>query len=69
MLLTEIFYLLLLLLALAAECIGLQIELIPHLKQRLQHYLPLTKHHVLLLDLDRVVNVRQKTLNAIIIHL
>jgi hypothetical protein len=44
--------------ALAAESVGVEVALIPHIKARIGQYLALKKHHILLNDLDRVLGVR-----------
>lgn len=44
--------------ALAAESVGVEVALIPHIKARIGQYLTLKKHHILLNDLDRVLGVR-----------
>jgi len=41
--------------ALAAESVGVAVALIPHIKARIAVYFTLKKHHVLLIDLDRVL--------------
>jgi len=43
--------------ALAAESVGVAVALIPHIKARIAVYFTLKKHHVLLIDLDRVLGV------------
>jgi hypothetical protein len=43
--------------ALAAESVGVEVALIPHIKARIGQYLTLKKHHILLNDLDRVLGV------------
>jgi hypothetical protein len=43
--------------ALACQCIGVMCCIIPHLRNHLQAQLPLKKHHVLLNDIDRVLQV------------
>lgn len=42
-------------LSLAAESVGVEVALIPHIKARIGQYLTLKKHHILLNDLDRVL--------------